>query len=68
MKKAVFKDQFSVVVKVGNKMTTFAKSADSREKLVELLEKHGMGVSNIVAVKTFQVAVEKQRGRTGSKY
>ena len=66
--KAVFKDQFSVVVKVGKLVTTFPKAADSKEQLVELLKKNGMGVSNIVTFKTFKVAVEKQRGRTGSKY
>jgi hypothetical protein len=62
------KDQFSAVVKVGKKMTTFAKSADSLEKLELLLNKHGMSIANVVTIKTFKVSVEKQRGRTKSKY
>jgi hypothetical protein len=68
MKSVKMKDQFSAVVKVGNKMTTFAKSADTKENLILLLEKHGMSVSNIVAVKSFKVLVEKQRGRTKARY
>ena len=62
------KDQFSAVVKVGSKMTTFAKSADSLEKLEELLNKHGMSISNVVTFKKFQVPTEKKRGRTKAKY
>jgi tRNA A58 N-methylase Trm61 len=62
------KDQFSAVVKVGSKMTTFAKSADSIEKLEELLNKQGMSIANVVTIKTFKVSVEKQRGRTKAKY
>ena len=68
MKSVKMKDQFSAVVKVGNKITTFAKAADTKEDLILLLEKHGMSVSNVVAVKEFKVLVEKQRGRTKAKY
>jgi len=68
MLKAVFKDQFSALVKVGSKTTMFARAADSKELLVQLLEKHGLGVSNIVAIKEFKVSVDKPRGRAKSKY
>ena len=66
--KETFKDQFSALVKVGSKTTVFAQAADSKELLVQLLQKHGLGVSNIVTIKEFKVAVEKTRGRQRSKY
>lgn len=66
--KKQFKDQFSAVIKVGNKVSTFPKSADTKEILLKLLSEHGLGVSNLIAVKKFDILVEKQRGRAKSKY
>ena len=68
MKKVNMKEQFSALVKVGSKMSMFSRAADSKELLVQLLEKHGLGVANIVTIKSFSVLEEKQRGRTKSKY
>ena len=62
------KDQFSVLVKVGNKTTMFSKSADSKDELVAMLKKQGLGVSNVVSFRTFKTLVEKQRGRASAKY
>ena len=62
------KDQFSALVKVGNKTTMFAQFADTEDQLIILLEKHGMSISNVITIKTFRVLVEKQRGRAKAKY
>jgi hypothetical protein len=62
------KDQFSAVIKVGKLVTTFPNAADDKVTLIQLLEKHGLGVSNVVTFKTFQVLDEKQKGRQKAKY
>ena len=66
--KAKMKDQFSALVKVGSKTTMFSQAADSKELLFQLLQKHGLGICNVVSVKEFKVLDEKQRGRAKAKY
>ena len=63
-----FKDQFRVVIKVGGKFSTFPKATDTLEELSVFLNKAGLSVSNIIAIETFKVLEEKQRGRTKAKY
>ena len=62
------KDQFRAVIKVGGKVSTFSKSTDSLDELSVALDKVGLYASNVIAIETFKVLVEKQRGRAKSKY
>jgi hypothetical protein len=68
MSKFKMKDQVSAVVKVGKLVTTFPKAADDKTALIQLLEKHGLGLANVVTFKTHQVLLEKQKGRAKAKY
>ena len=63
-----FKDQFRAVIKIKGKFSTFHKATDTLEELSVVLDKAGLSVSNIVAIETFKVLNEKQRGRTKVKY
>ena len=62
------KEQFGAVIKVGNMITKFSKAADDKVTLIQLLEKNGLGVTNIVTFTTHKVLLEKQKGRTKAKY
>jgi len=63
-----FKDQFRAVIKVGGKFSTFPKATDTLEELSVVLDKAGLSVGNIVAIETFKVLEEKQRGRAKARY
>ena len=62
------KDQFKATIKVKDKTSTFHKSSDTVEGLIKLIKEHGLSVSNIVKISRFEVSLDKQRGRTKSKY
>jgi len=69
MKAIKTKTQHSALIKVGNlKPTMFPHACDTEELLIKSLEKHGLGIENIVSTKTHQVSIEKTRGRSKSKY
>lgn len=63
-----FETRFKATIKVGGKVSTFAKSADSVQNLIKLIKAEGLSVTNIVSTQEFKVSVDKQRGRTSSKY
>ena len=63
-----FKGQFRAVIKVGGKFSTFPKATDTLEELSVVLDKAGLRIGNIIAIETFKVLEEKQRGRTKARY
>ena len=63
-----FETRVRAIVKVNGKTSTFTQSSDTVENLVKLVKESGLSITNIVSTQTFQVSVDKQRGRASSKY
>lgn len=62
------KTMFRAILSVNGKENVFAKSSDSVSGLKKLLGEHGMSLSNVKRIETFEQTVEKQRGRAPRKY
>jgi len=62
------KKKFRVVLNVGGKVFTLAKSSETEQGMLTLVKEAGYGLASIMKIEEFSVSTEKRRGKTASKY
>ena len=62
------KTMFRAILNFKGKEVAFSQSSNSIAGLKALLSNSGLSLSNVAKIETFEVVVEKQRGRAPRKH